>query len=589
MGDENQGGGPPGLASSTGGVGTPNNDFELSRKKRRAEGSPIVNELMVDEVRTEIVEAVQKVRGAISSLSKLVNQSSKTRRDIKEETEIVQNMSISLLQGIVLKHLSAMPTDQVEAGKKEEEPRDGFRKKYFCEKCSKEMKEEEEQREIITDQLSEALDLNKEEFLEFIGKPWPESVYVKTKEVVANPLNEKGELVIFIKDKKEKSRLIDMVKSRYPDIEEVMCDESEEDKLQFIESTVKTRKGVNTKRVHIVEIQEEKDIREVLTRLRDENLTKECTKVVVATSAMETREVVRKSLEVIFTGKKEEINLCVPGRESFNMRDMSVDRQRRERNTEAVVIKTNVSTYAETLRNIRAVVNPEDFGVEVKAVRRNKDDNVVIVTNVGKAQVLQREIAAKIQGVEARVTGNNVPVLIFDIDASIKGNEIEEYIRRTTKEHDTVVRSLRLARAGTQIATVTMPAKAAETLIQEGDIKIGWTRCRVKPKIDIVRCYNCLHMGHHSDICREEKKERRCLHCAEPGHTAKECTGRAFCTGCNHSGHRNDSVSCPRFKKMLQISRSEVEREKELSDEKEKITEDKETEEMNGEENMETS
>lgn len=73
------------------------------------------------------------------------------------------------------------------------------------------------------------------------------------------------------------------------------------------------------------------------------------------------------------------------------------------------------------------------MGVGIKTVKLTKDKNVIIETEPGKAEMLHREIVTKVIGVESRVTGNTTAVIILDIDASISGKEIAEYIKKINK------------------------------------------------------------------------------------------------------------------------------------------------------------
>ncbi|KAI5725369.1 hypothetical protein M8J77_014625 [Diaphorina citri] len=353
-----------------------------------------------------------------------------------------------------------------------------------------------------------------------------------------------------------------MVKARYPEIEDTVTDMTEnEERVQYIESTVSTKKKINKRRVHLVETKGEKDLRQILVKLLNEDLLREVNQLTVAVSIPESRDEIRKTMEILFAEKTEwEVKFFVPKKTPlFN----ELQGNRKGRKPEAVIIKTNVSTYAETLRNIRAVIDPDEVGVGINTVKLSRDKNVIIETEAGKAELFYKAIATKVKGVEARVTGNSTTVLILDIDASINGKEIEEYIKKETKEYETDVKSLRTARSGTQVATVSMPTRAAETLLRNGDIKIGWTRCRVKAKFDVVRCFNCLKMGHHSDVCKEPRAEKRCLKCAQPGHMVKECTGISYCITCEMAGHRGDSSSCPSFRRLIQQARNTREQEEE--------------------------
>uniref|UniRef100_A0A8D8RCW1 Uncharacterized protein n=1 Tax=Cacopsylla melanoneura TaxID=428564 RepID=A0A8D8RCW1_9HEMI len=269
-----------------------------------------------------------------------------------------------------------------------------------------------------------------------------------------------------------------------------------------MESTVSTKKMVNIRRIHLVEVKGDKDLRVLFTKLKTENnMLQEGKKVTTAVSVTETRNIVRKTMKIIFHEENMEMDFFVPKNTSLQHKKLSLEKK--DRKHEAVVIKTNVSTYADIMRSIRSVFEPENVGVNVGPIKLNKHNNVVIETDDGQAGILHKEIATRIQGIETKVVGQNTTV---DIDASMNGKQIEDCIRKETREFETVVRNVRTARSGTQVATVIMSQTAADKLLKNGDIKIGMigrTRCRVKPKVDIIRCFNCLKMGQHSAICRD--------------------------------------------------------------------------------------
>ncbi|KAI5746676.1 hypothetical protein M8J77_006252 [Diaphorina citri] len=535
--------------------GTP---VDSSRKKRKANPeSPVLIDFLKDEneTRAQIMEALQKVSGAIMALYSDISEAKNIKKDIKEKTEILQDMNRMLVEGLVMKHFSdqlasttlpAPPVQTEQVG----------RMRYFCDRCSIELDQEEEERKEIRAKLTKVMKYDQEQYEEFIDRKWPVSAYEKTKETVGNPLSGKeGDLFIFIKEKKEDTTLMSMVRTRYPEVEDILMEEEEDgERLHYLESTVSTKRNVNRRRIHLIETKGEKDLRAELLKLKNENMIKGGKKITAAVSEPEFRVIVRKALEILFVEDEGlMVDFFIP--KSSTTRTAEVTMGKRERKPEAVVIKTNVSTYAETLRSIRAVIDPEGMGVGIKSVKLTKDNNVVIVTEEGKADMLHKEIATKVKGVETKVTGNNTNVMILDVDASMSGKEIEEYIRKETKEFETEVRSVRTSKAGTQVATVSMPKRTASMLLSEGDIKIGWTRCRVKPKVDVMRCYNCLKLGHHSDICRETRVEKRCLNCAQHGHMARECTSVSYCTTCESTGHRCDSTLCPSFRKLIQEMR----------------------------------
>lgn len=532
-------------------------------KKRKADGTPeIAEENLKEEERSFYLNEIKKLSDAITGVFNYANSLpqtkaiAKVRKDLKDRTDNLMTLVDSVIEENLVKFFKEGTFPK---GRELNFEPDSTVAKMYCEQCSKEITDKEEEKRKILNQIQEARTLGEEEFKELAGKKWPVEAYCKSKEIIGNPLASKdGDLLLCFEDSKEDSNLKSMLRIRFPEAEEILEDE-EGDNLQFLESVTRTTKGVvNRKMVNIAKLGKEGDWRKVFLDLKTELVVSDCKKLAVAVSKQEGRDLVRKCLEIVFKEVDVEIEIMVP--KSSNLegyQDQSTDRRNRYRKQEAVIIKTDVTTYAETLKNIRAVVNPDDIGVGVKSVKMTKDNKVVIVTEEGKAESLHREIAAKVKGVETRVSGSKKTLVILDIDATINGKEVEEYIRKATREFETQVRNLRTGRGGTQIAIVSMSSKAADELLSEGMIKIGWTYCRVKPKIDILRCFNCLNIGHHSDICTETRNEKKCLNCTKTGHLVKECENSSYCTSCKKEGHRSDSTSCPAVKRLLQGRRME--------------------------------
>lgn len=532
--------------------------------KRQAVGSPPrETDRVEDETMNDLVRAVDKACKLITDVGEklMANSKIKNNNSITKQLDLLKDMNNDILKGFVMKELKTLELVEgvnVEeyGGKRDLNLPGEPRPRYFCDRCSVEIEQEEEEIKEIRGKFKDIISSEKSDYIDLVNRKWPEKTFEITKEVVGNPLSTKeGDLVIFIKERKEDTVLFKMMKSRYPELEDIMEEDTEESRVQYLENIIKTKKTTNTRRIHLIETKGESDLRRFLITLRDENMVPGYNKMSVAVSSPELRSGIRKAMEIIFKDVGVEMEFFISKNEDTYMRESFQDKRGREKN-EAVVIKTNVSTYADTLRNIRAVVFPEEIGVKVNTIKVNKDHNVVISTNKGMAEILHKEILNKTKGVESIVTGTNKSILIFDIDASINGKEIESYIRQETRAYETIVRNLRTSRAGTQIATVSMPAKVADALLEAGDIKIGWYRCRVKEKIDIIRCYNCLHLGHHSDICKEPKVDKRCLNCTQPGHLVKDCNNTSYCLACQKSGHRCDSDFCPTFRKIVQEMRS---------------------------------
>lgn len=532
-------------------------------KKRKLDESFDLEGSFPEEQINTLSDAVSKVSTMIENIHQRVNDKKTTTRadfkDLKEEVEEMNRLNDTLLKTIVKETLEKGKKKLLENAEHrlqiaEQSTEFDVDEKIFCDRCAIVIEREEEEKQWVLDNIKAAAELEDDEYAKLINKKWPDEAFRVTKEELGNPLSTKDkDLIIFYDTTGEDSTLMRLVKDKFPEVDEVLGEKGEEEDMPFLENIINTKKGSNKKRIYFVETKENAGMRQTLKKCAEKVKHVKHSEISVAVSNARKRKLVKKSLEIAFENLEVNIKFYIPSRDTRESRG-------NQGRSEAVVIGTDVSTYAETLRNIRAVVNPEELGIQVRKVKTTKDKKVVIVTEEGQAATLQREIAAKVNGIETRVSGRTTKtsLMILDIDASINGKEVEEFIRKTTKVYNTEVKSLRMGRSGTQIATVSMPAGAAEELLRQGDMKIGWTRCRVKPKVDIIMCYNCLHLGHHSDICQADKSEKRCLNCTQTGHLIRECQNRSFCTTCNKEGHRCDSSYCPTYKRRIEEATNKI-------------------------------
>lgn len=555
------------------------NEKEKRAKKRKNDESLNLDESFSEDQVDEMKEAVKKINKNISDVYKKVFGYSKVRNDIKDQMKELQRLNKLLLEETVLRILEQgkkIPTadhKSNDVGKEDiPEKSEDLTKRYYCDRCSIAIERLEEEKQEIIEGIKKGQGIEDDEYLRILGKKWPKEVYTSTKLVAGNPLTAKcEELIIFYGDRKEESTLLKITKEKFTNVEEILEEEEEDDEdIPFIENIVNTKKGSSKTRILFCKIGDGLELKRKLTDLRTQITDRNVKELAVAVSLTEKREYLRKVTELCFVGMAMEIEFYVPRNE--------IAVKKKERN-EAIVIGTDVSTYAETLKNIRAVVNPEDLGIGIKTVKTTRDHRVIIETEEGKAEELHREITSKVKGLDMRVTGKSSnTITILDIDASMTGKEVEDRIRNTTKTYETLVKTIRMGRGGTQIATVVMPKEAAEKLISDGDIKIGWTRCRVKAKVELLRCYNCLKFGHHSDICKEDRSEKRCMKCTRTGHLIRDCVNPSFCATCEKSGHRTDSNICPTFRRIYQDATAQNRHTEEIAID----TEEMETEDVMG-------
>ncbi|KAK9693579.1 Zinc knuckle [Popillia japonica] len=139
---------------------------------------------------------------------------------------------------------------------------------------------------------------------------------------------------------------------------------------------------------------------------------------------------------------------------------------------------------------------------------------------------------------------------------------------------------------GGQNATVVLDKMWADELCKRGTIRIGWTPCTIRQRVNITRCYRCLDFGHKrwecqgvdntntclkcgksdhraKEWCQGVDNTNTCLKCGKSDHRAKECTEESFCVICKKPGHRADQTRCPHYRKLISEKAKELTRMKE--------------------------
>ncbi|KAJ8672656.1 hypothetical protein QAD02_003915 [Eretmocerus hayati] len=120
---------------------------------------------------------------------------------------------------------------------------------------------------------------------------------------------------------------------------------------------------------------------------------------------------------------------------------------------------------------------------------------------------------AKVAGVRetigvVRELQETVTVELCDIDLDNTKAEITEAIQDALPDCENemvTVEALPPAYIGAQLAVVVLSVAAAGPLLQEGHIKIGWVNARIRGRVSVLICFNCLDYKHMAADCRRRK------------------------------------------------------------------------------------
>ena len=148
-----------------------------------------------------------------------------------------------------------------------------------------------------------------------------------------------------------------------------------------------------------------------------------------------------------------------------------------------------------------------------------------------------------------------VNIEIEDIDEATTKDDIYEALCKELEANieKTAIHSLRKAYKCTQTAMVQIPKDAAITLLKRGRLRIGWVNCRIREKVDPIKCFKCWAFGHKARECKGTDRSKCCLRCGEVGHSRKSCKrNEPKCVLCStKENHPTGSFGCTAYQEAM--------------------------------------
>ncbi|XP_033229047.1 uncharacterized protein LOC117180666 [Belonocnema kinseyi] len=89
---------------------------------------------------------------------------------------------------------------------------------------------------------------------------------------------------------------------------------------------------------------------------------------------------------------------------------------------------------------------------------------------------------------------------------------------------------------GSLMVFIQMKVSDAKELLQQGHVKVGWIRCRIREKVRAVRCFRCFDYGHTAAECKGAERSKLCWKCGTENHQAKSCRKDPKCVLCTERG-----------------------------------------------------
>ncbi|KAI5709396.1 hypothetical protein M8J76_016980 [Diaphorina citri] len=151
-------------------------------------------------------------------------------------------------------------------------------------------------------------------------------------------------------------------------------------------------------------------------------------KIAVVTPDQKLRVIFRKLSEIMLLQSDVYVEFFLPKRESRNFQ--------KENKFDTIVVNSASSSYSDMLKSMRETINPDEMGLQVKSVRKMKDDALLIVTERENAQRLKEEILKKSNIPDIQIVEKKCMLLITGMDAVTTEEEITGAIERETQLTD---------------------------------------------------------------------------------------------------------------------------------------------------------
>lgn len=225
------------------------------------------------------------------------------------------------------------------------------------------------------------------------------------------------------------------------------------------------------------------------------------------------------------------------------------------------------STYAEVLGAFRNKVNPGEAKADIKMIRRTQEGSVLVVlgksTQDRKAfQDAIQEAIGRAGTVAQRAARRTVEIL--DLDCITTSDEVKAALRKELGDQlgEVKIKMLGPNKNEQMMALIDMHERDAIRILKKRYLKVGWVRGRVKQRLLVPRCYNCLGYGHEKKVCKGPDRSNLCYRCGINGHRGAQCTEQPRCVLCaqreeciGNLDHVPGSGACKTFRAALEAKK----------------------------------
>nr|XP_023028558.1 uncharacterized protein LOC111516646 [Leptinotarsa decemlineata] len=184
--------------------------------------------------------------------------------------------------------------------------------------------------------------------------------------------------------------------------------------------------------------------------------------------------------------------------------------------TEKIVIKMEGKNYAEALREMKQNTNISRTGAQIKNIKKTARGDILLELKGGKEEAIAlKDIIEQVNpSTKVEMTNREKTLHIADIEPDMGEADVKKAVMRAVDgitEKDINIVFMKLNNFGNQNAMISVNRWVALELTRLGTVRVGWVPCRVREKINILRCFRCLGFGHRRGECKGEDRSKHCM------------------------------------------------------------------------------
>lgn len=236
-------------------------------------------------------------------------------------------------------------------------------------------------------------------------------------------------------------------------------------------------------------------------------------------------------------------------------------KQKTRSRPDAIIVQAEGLSYSDMLKKIKLGKEAREISNTIEMVSKTKDGQLKVVLNRATKddEAIKRALIQAVgEGARCKKLEDSTQLRISDVDEEATDEEVSTAIITAVEQTEWgKIISRRKVGRGLQTIDVSVPASIVNKIGPR--IRIGYTTCKVKTLIKIMKCYKCQGFGHLRANCPNEEKSGKCWKCGEGGHTKQECSGQPkcfLCVGETEDNHVSGSYKCHAYQRALHAARA---------------------------------